>query len=93
MKIKNLLPIIICLTATTGFGQDNAESDDLNNQPDGRKSRILLERAEQNRNTYPTLAREQIGEAIFISQGSTDYETFVNALIIKLKLLCTHHTR
>ncbi|MBQ4230158.1 MAG: tetratricopeptide repeat protein, partial [Salinivirgaceae bacterium] len=88
MKIKNLATLIFFVSATATFGQTNAESDDLANQPDGRKSRILLEHAEQNRNTYPTLAREQIAEAIFISQGSTDYETFVNALIIKLKLLC-----
>ncbi|MBO7145859.1 MAG: hypothetical protein J6W13_13695, partial [Salinivirgaceae bacterium] len=88
MKIKGLSTVILCLTGTMVFAQNGAEFDDLTNQPDGRKSRILLERAEQNRNTYPTLAREQIAEAIFISQGSTDYETFVNALIIKLKLLC-----
>ena len=69
MKIKNLATLIFFVSATATFGQNNAESDDLANQPDGRKSRILLERAEQNRNTYPTLAREQIAEAIFHIAG------------------------
>lgn len=85
MKIKKtLLFVALNICVLQAFTQNNTQtivsSDSLTIDN-------LIQQAEQNINTYPTLSLEQVEKALFYAETENNYNNFIDALIVKVKLL------